>query len=253
MSGFSKGFTVGNFGSASSGFGVGFSSTTASDILVGLVLRYDINNAVSYPGSGTAVTDLQSNSNATLTGGPTYSSSYLAFDGINDALITDTSLASKVTSDVTSIMMWAYPMDNGVLLSEVGTAALPGGSWHDAQIEMVAGTMKFGMWNSAAISSITSTVTTPLNSWYHFTIVYDGTKLNAYVNGAAAGSVTFARQNPIEVGAGLHYAIAATDSTNMGDGTYTNMRLGEFRVYSTALSTTDVQQVFNATKTRFGL
>lgn len=237
------------------GFGSGFYRTSLSGPLdTGLVLHYDIGNAASYPGSGATVTDLKGNSNATLYNGPAYNNGYLTFDGSNDALITNTSLASKVTTDITSIMMWAYPMDNGVLLSEIGTAALPGAAgWHDSQMEMVAGTMKFGMWSGVGIASVTSTVATPLNAWYHFAMVYDGTKLNAYVNGVAAGTTTFVRVNPIEGGTGLHYAIAATDFTNMGDGTYANMRLGQFQVYNLSLSATEIEQNYNASKSTYGL
>lgn len=250
--GFGKGFKAGGLGS--SGFGAGFSTPAASVVATGLVLQYDIGNPASYPGSGATVTDLAGNSNATLYNGPTYSSGYLTFDGSNDVLITNTSLASKVTTDITSISMWAYPMDNGVLLSEVGSNALPNAAvWHDSQMEMVGGTMKFGMWGGVGIGSITSTIATPLNSWYHFTIVYDGTTLRAYVNGTLAGTNTFARLNPIEGGAGIHYAIAATDITNMGDGTYANMRLGQFLVYSTALSADQVLQNFSATRGVYGV
>ena len=247
LSGYGQGFRTGNLGSG--GFSAGFYTPPAV-----IVLHYDIGNSDSYPGSGATVTDLVGNSNATLYNGPTYSSGYLSFDGSNDALITNTSLASKVTTDITSISMWAYPMDNGVLLSEVGTSALPNAAgWHNATMEMVAGTMKFGMWDSAAISSITSTVATPLNNWYHFMIVYDGTTLRAYVNGAPAGTNTFARLNPIEGGAGIYYTIAATDITNMGDGTYASMRLGKFLVYSTALTADQVLQNFNATRGVYGV
>lgn len=249
--GFGQGFTT---SLSSFGFGGGFSTISPAIVTTGLVLHYDIGNAASYPGSGATVTDLKENSSATLYNGPTYSSGYLTFDGSNDALITNTSLASKVTTDITSIMMWAYPMDNGVLLSEIGTSALPDAAgWHDSQMEMVGGTMKFGMWNGLGISSITSTVATPLNAWYHFAMVYNGTKLNAYVNGTAAGSVTFARTNPIEGGTGLYYAIAATDITNMGDGSYANMRLGQFQVYSTALTAAEVEQNFDAGRATYGV
>jgi Concanavalin A-like lectin/glucanases superfamily len=246
------------------GFGNGFSSTLGWDgfgsgfygptnlILTGLVLRYEIADSVSYPGSGITVTDLQGNSNATLVNDPAYSDGYLTFDGVNDYLMTSTSLASKVATDITSISMWAYPMDNGVLLSERGEASLDSG-WHDSQMEMVGGTMKFGMWNGAGISTITSTIATPLNAWYNFTIVYDGTKLIAYVNGSSAGTVTFARENPVEGGVGIHYAIAGEDSTDMGDGGYANMRLGQFLVYNRALTESEVLQNFNVTKGRYGL
>ena len=42
-------------------------------VSTGLILNYDMSNSSSYPGSGTTVTDLQGNSNATLSGSPTYS------------------------------------------------------------------------------------------------------------------------------------------------------------------------------------
>lgn len=218
------------------------------------MLQYDIGNTASYGGSGATVTDLVGNSAATLYNGPTYASGYLTFNGTNQALVTNTSLASKVTTDITSIVMWAYPMDNGVLLSEVGSNALPNAAgWHDSQMEMVGGTMKFGMWNGLGISTIASSVATPLNNWYHFAMVYDGTKLNAYVNGTAAGSVTFSRMNPIEGSAGIHYTIAAADITNMGDGTYAAMRLGQFLVYSTALTAAEISQNFGAGRSFYGV
>lgn len=250
-SGFGNGFST-NLGN--DGFGSGFSSAGRSLITEGLVLHYDIGNPASYGGSGAAVADLAGGSDATLYNGPTYSSGYLTFDGVDDVLITDTSLGVQVATDVTSIMMWAYPMGNGVLLSEVGTAALPNAAgWHDTQMEMVGGTMKFGMWDGGAISTVASSVATPLNAWYHFAMVYDGTQLEAYVNGERAGSITFSRLNPIESGEGLHYAIAAADGTNMGDGSYAAMRLGQFLVYDRALSADEVGRTFGAGRGTYGV
>lgn len=250
-SGFGNGFGT-NLGN--DGFGSGFSAPAAVLTTAGLVLRYEIGAPASYGGSGPTVTDLAGNSAATLYNGPTYTSGYLTFNGTNQTLITNTSLASKVTTDITSIVMWAYPTDNGVLLSEVGTAALPNAAgWHESQMEMVGGTMKFGMWNGGSISTVVSSVSTPLNAWYHFAMVYDGTKLNAYVNGAAAGTNTFARQNPIEGGADIHYAIAAADGTNMGDGSYAAMRLGQFLVYDRALSADEVAGNFSAGRGTYGV
>ena len=250
--GFNQAFSF----SLSGGFGNGFSYPTAKLVETNLVLRYDIANSNCYPGSGNTVTDLQGNSNATLVGGPTYSDGYLTFDGTNDYLLTSTSLASKVTTDVTTISMWAYPMDNGVLLTELGQATINTG-WHNAQIERVSGTMKFGTWSGAfvggSITSITSTIATSTNAWYNFTMVYDGSTLTAYVNGASAGTVTYSRSNPVENGNGLHYAIGAIDGTNMGDGTYANMRLGQFLVYNVALSAGEILQNYTATKGRYGL
>lgn len=236
---------------SNSGFEIGFAPQTAAFVSSGLVLHYDIGNSSSYPGSGNTVTDIVGNSNATLNGAPSYSSGYLDFNGTNQYLMTNTSLASKVPTDTTTIMMWAYPMDNGVLLSERGTASLAS-AWHDSQMEMVGGTMKFGMWNGLGISSVTSAIATPLSSWYHFAMVYDGTKLTAYVNGQSAGSITFSRTNPIEGATGIHYAIAGPDSTSMGDATYANMRLGQFLVYNAALSSSDIEQLFRLGRRTYG-
>ena len=57
----------------------------------GLVLALDAGNAKSYPGSGTAWTDLSGNSNnGTLTNGSTYSSvdgGAIVFDGSDDYVV----------------------------------------------------------------------------------------------------------------------------------------------------------------------
>jgi hypothetical protein len=39
----------------------------------------------------------------------------------------------------------------------------------------------------------------------------------------------------------------------MGDGSYANMRLGQFLVYSVALTADQVLENFNATRTTYGI
>jgi hypothetical protein len=236
-------------------------SIGASIVTTGLILNYNINDVSSYPGSGTTVTDLTGSSNATLYNTPTYTSSgggYLTFNGTDQYLGTNTSLNSKLspvnTSNIISIFLWAYPMDNGVIVSELGTTSINTG-WHDSQIEMVAGTLKFSVW-TGAVQNLSSTISTPLNNWYYMGFTYNGTNLVGYVNGASAvTSGTITRQTPYNNGGGvgLFYAIAAVDGTSLGDGTYANMRFGGMQVYNTALSAADVLQNYNAQRSRFGL
>jgi hypothetical protein len=221
----------------------------------GLILNYNINDASSYPGSGTTVTDLTGSSNATLYNSPTYSSSgggYLTFNGSNQYLGTNTALGSKLnpanTSTIISIFVWAYPMDNGVIVQEIGQTT-PNTGWHDSQIEMVAGTLRFSVWQNNP--GFASTISTPLNNWYYMGFTFNGTILTGYVNGVSAvTSGTITRSTP---GASLFYAVAAADGTNLGDGTASNMRFGGMQVYNTALSAADVLQNYNAQKSRFGL
>ena len=226
-------------------------------VSTGLILNYDIGNASSYSGAGSTVTDLQANSNATLFNTPTYASGYLTFNGTNQYLTTDTSLNSKLspanTSTVTSIFAWVYPIDNGVILQELGQTT-PNSAWHDSQIEMVAGTMKFSVWSNNP--GFSSTISTPLSAWYYAGFTFDGSILRGYVNGAlAVTSAAITRSTPYNDGGNiaLHYAIAHTDATNLGDGTFSNMRLGALHVYNTALSAAQVLNNFQAGRGRYGV
>ncbi len=218
--------------------------------MTGLILRYIIGDVDSYSGTN-SVTDLQSNSNATLVNGPTFSvNGYLNFDGSNDYLITNTSLNSKLsppnTSTVISFFCWIYLQDNGVIISEQGTT-IPDSNWFDSQIELVSGTLRFSVWPySFGTSKITSSISTPLNNWYYIGLTYDGTTLRAYVNGSLAGSSTYARQTPSA--SGLYYTIGYGSITNQGDGTYAKLKLGDFHVYNIALSQQQILNNYNTTK-----
>lgn len=214
-----------------------------------LVLYYDFKTiigaspgyALSYPGSGTAVTDIQGNSDATIYNTPLYrdyNPGYIEFNGSTQYMINNDSLI-EVPTDLVTISAWVYPRDNGVVLSERGSASLSSG-WHDTQINMVGGTAKFGMWTGSGLVPITSSIPTPLKNWYHMAMTYDGTALTAYVNGATAGSATFSRDNPIENGVGLFYAIAGADTTAMGDTTYESMKLGTFKVWNETKGYSDI-------------
>jgi len=230
--------------------------TPVTIVTTGLILNYDISNSSSYPGSGTTITDLQANSNSTTFNSPTYTSSggsYLTFNGSNQYFRTNTALGSKLnpanTSTIISIFVWVYPMDNGVIVQEIGQTT-PNTGWHDSQIEMVSGTLRFSVWNNQP-SGFASSISTPLNNWYYVGFTYDGTNLRGYVNGSlAVTSGTIARSTP---GANLYYAIAHEDNTNLGDGSFANMRFGGMQVYNTALSGANVLSNYNATKSRFGL
>ena len=226
--------------------------------LNGLILRYEISDINSYSGTTTTVTDLVSNSNATLVNGPTYSiNGYINFDGSNDYLLTNTSLNSKLspanTSGVISHFIWIYPTDNGVIVSEQGNPPLNSG-WHDSQIEIVGGNLKFGLWVlPGSVSSLDSSILTPFYNWYYVGLTYDGTTMRGYVNGQLAGTKTLSRATPYNNGGGvgLHYAIAASDSTSLGDGTPAKMKLGAFHVYNTALSQQQVLSNYNYTKSNY--
>jgi hypothetical protein len=227
--------------------------------LNGLILRYEISDNDSYSGSNT-VTDLVGNSNATLVDGPTYSvNGYLNFDGVNDYLYTNSNLQSSFSgvspnkSELTSIFMWIYPTDDGVILSEIGVQNTFVGVWHTSIVEMVSGSFKFGLWSDGSGNiNVTSSIPTPLNNWYYIGMTYNGSTLTAYVDGVSVGTVTFNRLAPYNSGSGLFYSLAHSDTTNMGsDGSYVKMKLGAFQVYNTALSQQQILNNYNFTKSNY--
>jgi hypothetical protein len=223
----------------------------------GLILRYEISDRDSYSGTSSVI-DLVSNSNATLTNGPTYSiNGYINFDGANDYLLTNTSLNSKLspanTSSVISHFIWIYPTDNGVIVTEQGNPPLNSG-WHDSQIEIVAGNLKFGLWIlPGSVSSLNSSIPTPFYNWYYVGLTYDGTTMRGYVNGQLAGTKNLSRATPYNNGGGvgLNYAIAAADNTSLGDGSPAKMKLGAFHVYNKALSNQEIVSNYNYTKSNY--
>jgi hypothetical protein len=225
--------------------------------LNGLILRYEISDNDSYSGSNT-VTDLVGNSNATLVNGPTYSQNgYLNFDGVNEYLMTNTSLNSKLpntSSTIISVFTWIYPQDDGVIVTEQGDTSLNDIGWHTSIIEIISGQLKFSVWPQTSI--ITSSISISFNNWYYVGLTYDGTTLRAYVNGQLAGSAVFSRSAPNPTN-GLYYAIAAEDSTDLDEensglgGTYAKMKFGDFHVYNTALSQQQVINNYNYTKSNY--
>ena len=221
----------------------------------GLILRYEISDTDSYSGT-TNVTDLVSNSDATLVNGSTYSiNGYINFDGVNDYLSTNTSLNSKLlpvnTSTIISHFVWIYPTDNGVIVSEIGQST-PNILWHDSQIEIVAGNLKFGLWTSGGLSSLNSSILTPFYNWYYIGLTYDGNTMRGYVNGQLAGTKNLSRATPYNLSStGLHYSIAASDSTSLGDGTPAKMKLGAFHVYNKSLSNQEIVSNYNYTKSNY--
>jgi hypothetical protein len=221
----------------------------------GLILRYEISNTNSYSGTN-SITDLVGNSNATLVNGPTYSiNGYLNLDGVNDYLSSNTSLNSKLspvnTSTIISHFIWVYPKDNGVIVSEIGQTT-PNILWHDSQIEMVGDNLKFGLWTSAGLTSSNSSISTPFYNWYYVGLTYDGTTMRSYVNAQLVGTKNILRATPYILGStGLHYAIGASDSTSLGDGSPSKIKLGAFHVYNTALSQQQILNNYNYTKSNY--
>jgi hypothetical protein len=79
--------------------------------------------------------------------------------------------------------------------------------------------------------------------------------MNLYINGAlAATEVTIASgTTPLSGGAGIHMAAKNDTSGSTTQSNYLNGGIAVARIYSVALTSTQVTQNYNAQKARFGL
>jgi hypothetical protein len=211
-------------------------------------------NSVSYPGSGTTITDVKGNANAVMYNSPAYSSSggkYITFNGSNNyALLND--ISSKLSGSIITIQMWVYPTGNGVILDELSSMSLSSG-WHESVFEITgSNTLNCGFWNtSGAISKVTSSIT--LNTWHCIGLTYDGTTLKGYLDGNNFSSTTFNRQTPFSVGGGENFALGLADITNMGSGAYGNFRLGDLSIHKIALTADQMNRNYMAGSFRYGV
>ena len=233
-----------------------FSTAVASIVSSGLICHLK-----TAPPTGSTWTDDVGNSNASLNNSPTYSSDnggYISLNGSNQYILTLSSLSGQFTgtspskATATSIFIWCYPTEQGVIVTELGNSSLASG-WHDSNIEMIStGVIRFSVWHGSLASRVSSAVKS-FNTWYHLGWTYSGTTLTAYINGASIGTATLSRQAPYNNGNNLFYALGAADGTNMGDGTYCAMRVGSFQVYNRALTSDEVLINYNSNKATYGL
>lgn len=197
--------------------------------------------------------------NATFGNSPTVSGGVVTFNGANSQYaVTSTNLVSTFSAlgssherDV-SAFVYIFPTgQNGVILDELGTTVI-NDSWHDTQIEMVSGTLKFRVWSCSAISS---SIAVTQNTWNHVGFTYDQTSqtMTAYVNGQQAGQLTgCARQVPWrDSSVGLYYGFGSTSGTNLGSGAYGNFKLGQFDLYASTLTSAQVSAANNAVRSAF--
>ena len=234
-----------------------------------LVMDIDFSNAVSFGGSGTSVYDALNSSSlaATLYGSPTINPNpkSITFNGSNQYLFITKDLSPSFTNVNTyknytfTVNVWMNPTvtnGNGVILSELGAGNTSSG-WHDAQIVLVSGVLKFGIWPyTVGVPYISSSIATPINNWYMVTLTYDGAIIKAYVNGVLAGThasvaAPFIRDAPHNYGNGLYYCLACSDGTSLGATGYGPFRLGRFKVYSTALNANDLLALYTNEKGNF--
>jgi prepilin-type N-terminal cleavage/methylation domain-containing protein len=233
----------------------GLDKQTFNDPIItnGLVLNLDAGNTASYPGTGTTWTDLSGRGyNVTLFNNPVLSNGYLQFrsassqygtTSFDEGVLKSTNTFGGWTLDIVFRYISVAPANEAVLLGRLGCH---GGIYMNTSNILQHAIKTNSCW-TGAVERTVNTMTA--GTIYHTTMVYNAGTVQHYINGITIGA-------PSTLNTGL-YTISGYGNTfylaGIPPGYYTNIDIGVAKVYNRALGDSEVQQNFNATRTRFGL
>jgi hypothetical protein len=218
-------------------------SHSPSIVTSGLVYCSDPLNLRSYPGSGTTLYDVSgSGSTGTLTNGPTYSSGYLTYDGVDDRVVT-TAAPNYANA---SWEAWVYCTQNVSTYNMFMGDYLPYFGFYGGN------SLYFSNIYGGAQQTIQTASNMALNTWYHaaFTTAYNGTNTVAtvYTNGVQTASTTMTGQQGAPSG-----TFTIGDGQSMATWYPFKGNIGSVKIYNRTLSATEVLQNFNALRGRYGI
>ena len=239
----------------------------------GLVLALDAGNTKSYPGSGTAWTDLSvKGNNGTLTNSPTFSSDNggsISIDGNSETRGITLPSVSTIMGDGTgdwTIEFWymtpSFTVSSGTataipLISNINWYNSANGSFwiHVKGNRTVKAEFNHDSSNSNNFE-VTSTTVMSTNIWYHFAFVKQGDTIRLYVNGIQEDTVAasdlsssgfYAGGNTLAIGRWQAYQSNSPTTSRFGIGNFSSVRIYKDK----GLTAAQVQQNYNALKGRY--
>lgn len=217
----------------------------------GLVLCLDTANPKSYPGTGNTWIDLSGNgNNGTLTNAPTYNANNrgsLVFNGSNNTV--DCGPVSQIGSALTglTVSVWLKTSVSAIkCILENGTAYTTNTFY---LFQENASNFSFEVYGTG-YDAVFSSYTYQLNVWYNLIGVWrSGNRVDMYTNGILTnGTRGGSTQNSVKNG-NTNLFIGARSGTSYNfSGNISNVQ-----IYNRALSESEIQQNFNASRGRYGI
>ena len=174
---------------------------------------------------------------------PRYDGCYV-FNGTSQFLTAPQSV--KVTDEIT-VSIWAYMTTWSGNINPI--SCTQNGGWN---IENSGGYINFPLYANGAYRSCTSKkLWSSLSSgWHHFAISYNGLKMCLYIDGTLDTTITpFTTKTPITYNTSNTVFIGAEaggNATKPDGSSYFNGKLSDFRLYATALSDSDIKELYNS-------
>jgi len=204
----------------------------------GLVLCLDASDGKSYSGSGTTWTDRSGNgNNGTLINSPTFSNGIVEFDGADEYVNVADSGTLDGFSSVT-FEAWVKPDNNS------GYRRIYDKNYNNTYNFSISNTSTFYIYINGNYSISSTTVDN--NQWNHIVATYDNTSAIFYKNGIVVNTNSFSHG---AVGSNSADLRIGTNHDSLSSKFYGDM--GSCKMYSKALTASEVLQNYNATKGRF--
>jgi hypothetical protein len=220
----------------------------------GLALCLDAANTRSYVSGSTTWNDLTGNfNNGTLTNGPTFntgSGGSIVFDGVDDYVNITGSILPTGTGDY-CVESWinrtTVPanISKGIITGTADNAFFFGfGRTYNG-----ANGLRIGLSN--ILDGENCAFTFLANTWYHVAVVRSSSTIYFYINGV---------QQTTQGSGTSTYSLVSSPGGRIGAGGNVSTileplygNISNTKIYNRALSSTEILQNYNATKTRFGL
>jgi hypothetical protein len=213
----------------------------------GLVLALDAGNLVSYESGSTTTYSMTGSLTGSLVNGVKYNSGNggsWVFDGTDDYINFGNTPSTTITGSSVSLEAWVnYNISQqdwkGIMYKANGNSS--GYQLFIDSAERVA----FGVITTAGFSRPNAGFTLPENTWNHIVGSYDGSNMRIYVNGILysttpqSGSILTSTTN-------LYVGMSFASEEFPG-------YISVARIYNRGLSTSEVQQNFNAQRNRFNI
>tara|TARA_A200000159_G_scaffold113166_1_gene106231 strand:- start:351 stop:1022 length:672 start_codon:yes stop_codon:yes gene_type:complete len=209
----------------------------------GLVFYVDAGNSSSYPGSGTTWSDLIGSDDATLTNGPTYSSSnggYIDYDGTNDYVVTSGGDLPALNSLSALSVCGFFKMDDFSAVRQIY-------SWGDnsgIRFRVDSGGTAVRFLERGGTNNNAYSITLSADTWYFFCTIADSSGLSAFIDSTKlTGGSAFA---PTHTGNTVYIGSRSTSTSEIIKGS-----IACLSIYNKALTDAEVTQNYNALKNRF--
>ena len=227
----------------------------------GLVLNLDAANTKSYPRSGTTWNDLSGNNySGSLVNGPTFNPANggsIVFDGTNDYVNSPLVISSRPFSLSCWVIFNSTAGWQTFIGQDTSQSTQPGSIYLQKTNDItsitprVNNTFGISMLNTsnAQIDCYDTTFFASSSIWYNIVTSVSLSEINLYRNGILVKTVSnsdtlAAPTGSVKIGAGI-YNRTITD--------YVKGNISNVQLYNRALSPSEIQQNYNAVKSRFNL